>query len=1038
MANLWKQGVQENKDFWKEGKLADKAGAIAGAAGALGNIVGSSFNLAKGNKAALDNIKQQAIATNQQMVGSDSLDSIYNTALSYNPMSTNHKWEEFFADGGYLSSPYYDYLDYYYSPNSYSAGGKIISSGLSNIGSGAAAGMTVGGPLGAAIGGAVGLVGTAIGSIFGHSKAKKMAKQANAYAQEANDGMQYKINSAINDNAYNTLHDYENALPYAYGGYLGDDMGAIGYSLANDYLTIKDKQASNKQTPLSYLGNSYIKQKPVTVFNDNNSFAKGGGINIIESHEGLFTKQAKENGMSVQEFASHVLANKDKYPASTVRRANFARNANGWNKGGKSTKRYALGGDMQSNGGDYTDGLTEVNAGGTHEENPNGGVPMGMAPDNKPNLVEEGETIYNDYVFSNRIKPDKEALSKFHVYSKGNNMTYADLSKKLEAESKERPNDPISKDGLNALLAKLAQEQERQKAEEEEEQAKEVFEQLSPEEKQIALEEVARKQAEQIQAEQQAQQAEQQGNQEEQMNAAPEEQMNQEGQQVSPEEQHAMQQQMMQQQAMADSQATQEGYGDGGELHKFDKGGKKNVGTWKKGWNETKAWNSYAKAALDRMLADATADISSAKTPEERRKIQEKYVKKFNAIQRSYADAYQSPNKAYTYNDKVKLHQFNWNQIGGNNAYYPGNGFGIADRINLPYGANTADKYNIWNDGYWGPITSTRNLGSTRYGDTKFYDPYIKGFSKLGLNFGANKDYGYGNKGDELYTLSINSIPVTPDDLKPVNPPEQEKIKVPNIHVDVPVKPNKNKDNILPTWPRKVGMFGPLVGLGMQALGIGKNPGENEYNAAISAVNSVGNPYPSHIGNYIKYTPFDLWSALNRGDNSLLASNRGIMNTSGSNGSKINGLIASSNNYYQGIGNLMRQAQEYNMKNMNDVANFNRGTDQFNAQADNQFALAANQNNQWRAQSLLNYAAQKAAQDRQWYDDLYGNINDLFTNISNYGRENMTMNQINANVNRGVFGNTGDNKVNGSLGGNRQMAAKGGKLNKRKRRGYTF
>jgi len=30
---------------------------------------------------------------------------------------------------------------------------------------------------------------------------------------------------------------------------------------------------------------------------------------------------------------------------------------------------------------------------------------MGIAPDGKPNLVEEGEVIYNDYVFSNRLKP---------------------------------------------------------------------------------------------------------------------------------------------------------------------------------------------------------------------------------------------------------------------------------------------------------------------------------------------------------------------------------------------------------------------------------------------------------------------------------------------------------------------------------------------------------------------------------------------------------------------------------------------------------
>lgn len=83
----------------ENGKLIDKAGAIAGAAGALGNIVGSSLNLAKGNKAALDNVKQQAIATNQQMIGSDSLDNIYNTALNYNPMSTNHKWKEFLQMG---------------------------------------------------------------------------------------------------------------------------------------------------------------------------------------------------------------------------------------------------------------------------------------------------------------------------------------------------------------------------------------------------------------------------------------------------------------------------------------------------------------------------------------------------------------------------------------------------------------------------------------------------------------------------------------------------------------------------------------------------------------------------------------------------------------------------------------------------------------------------------------------------------------------------------------------------------------------------
>ena len=1028
MANLWKQGVQENKDLWSKGSASDKVSAIGGAVSAAGSITSSAFNLAKGNKSALTSIQNEANAANQQMIGSDSLDSIYNTAVNYNPMSTHHKWQEFFDKGGQLS--HYD--SYSIMPSdgyTYGAGGKIASAGLSNTANGAMAGFKVGGPWGAVVGGAVGLLGTAGGALFGHSKAKKMAAQANAAAQQANEGMQYKINSAIEDNSHNTLQDYENAMPYAYGGYLGD-MGAVNYGLANDYLTIKNKEASNKQTPVSYLGNSYSKQKP-TVFDDSNSFANGGGISIKKSHEGLFTKQAKENGMDVQEFANHVLANKDKYPASTVRRANFARNVNNWNNNKSTTKRYALGGDMQSNGGDFSDGLTEVNAGGTHEENPNGGVPMGVAPDNQPNLVEEGETIYNDYVYSNRIKPDKEALKKFHIYGSGGKMTYADLSKKLEKESKERPNDPISKDGLNAQLSKLAQEQERQKAEEEQKRAEAAFEALSPQEKEVVLQELAQQQEAQAMQEQQAQQ--QAEGQEAQ--GTPE---GMQEQQVSPEEQEAMQQQAIEQQQAMDANAgnANEGYAEGGELHKFDKGGKKHVGTWKKGWDEKRAWNAYAKPALDRILADAEARLKGATNPTERRKIREDIVNKFNAIQRSYINAYQSPEEAYTYNDKVKEHQLNWGQVGGNNGYYPGKGFGIADQINLPNGANTKDRYDTWNDGYWGHITSTRNFGSTLYGNEKDFDSYIKGFNKLGINFSANKEYSYNNGKYQLYTLSL--LP-DPDLLKPI---PQKEIKVPNIHVDVPVNGttgnNTSGNKPLPTWPRKVGLFGPLAGLAMQGLGIGKNPGKDAYNAALSAVNGAGNPYPTHIGDYIRYTPFDLWQSQNKADSARLSTDRAIMNNSAPIGAKIAGLVANANNFYQGNGNLVRQAQEYNNKNMVDVATFNRGTNQFNAQADNQFALAANQNRQWRAQTLMNYAAQKAAQDQQWYSDIYGNVNNLFKGISDYGRENMAMNQVNANAVRGTFGNTGNNDLLGSLGGNRYMRAKGGKINKKKRRGYTF
>lgn len=57
----------------------------------------------------------------------------------------------------------------------------------------------------------------------------------------------------------------------------------------------------------------------------------GGGIHIKKANKGKFTASAKRAGMGVQEFASHVLANKDKYSSTLVKRANFARNASKFN-----------------------------------------------------------------------------------------------------------------------------------------------------------------------------------------------------------------------------------------------------------------------------------------------------------------------------------------------------------------------------------------------------------------------------------------------------------------------------------------------------------------------------------------------------------------------------------------------------------------------------------------------------------------------------------------------------------------------------------
>ena len=121
--------------------------------------------------------------------------------------------------------------------------------------------------------------------------------------------------------------------------------------------------------------------------------------------------------------------------------------------------KKGLGGPLHTHGADWTNGVTFVNNGGSHESNPFEGVPMGVAPDGNPNLVEEGEVIFNDYVFSNRLKVPKVVRDKYKLRGL-KDMTFADAAKKAQKESEERPNDPISQRGLEDIMNKLMVEQE--------------------------------------------------------------------------------------------------------------------------------------------------------------------------------------------------------------------------------------------------------------------------------------------------------------------------------------------------------------------------------------------------------------------------------------------------------------------------------------------------------------------------------------------------------------------------------------------------
>ncbi len=138
---------------------------------------------------------------------------------------------------------------------------------------------------------------------------------------------------------------------------------------------------------------------------------------------------------------------------------------------------------FNTHGGYFTpQGYFKVNEGGSHEENPNGGVQIGVDNQGVPNMLEEGEPVYNDYVYSDNIKADKAMLEKHNIPVKYAGKLYSEIADEYVDEAEERPNDPISNNGLNAMLVRLADAQEEQKAIKQQKELEDELASLSPEE----------------------------------------------------------------------------------------------------------------------------------------------------------------------------------------------------------------------------------------------------------------------------------------------------------------------------------------------------------------------------------------------------------------------------------------------------------------------------------------------------------------------------------------------------------------------------
>ncbi len=140
-------------------------------------------------------------------------------------------------------------------------------------------------------------------------------------------------------------------------------------------------------------------------------------------------------------------------------------------------------GKFDTHGGYFApQGYLRVDTGGSHEENPNGGVQLGVDQQGVPNMLEEGEPVYDDYVYSDNIEANEDILKSHGIPVKYAGKLYSKIADMFVDEAEERPNDPISNNGLNAMLVRLADAQEEQKTIKQRQELEEDLENMSPEE----------------------------------------------------------------------------------------------------------------------------------------------------------------------------------------------------------------------------------------------------------------------------------------------------------------------------------------------------------------------------------------------------------------------------------------------------------------------------------------------------------------------------------------------------------------------------
>lgn len=767
-----------------------------------------------------------------------------------------------------------------------SALGQGISGGFSTGAGNAMQGLStiasaIPGPWGAIAGAGLNIVGGAVNRLFG----SQVNEQAVANFKNENNQL---ANTVLNANNYDDLlSQYSNTSllgdinksQVGKDGIFSNKVSRLTSSLNADRDLANERYLSSVKNSINNIGIEELLNANYAAYGGpltmrytgtmspfGNTFADGGNIHIKPENRGKFTRLKERTGKSSTWYKEHGTPEQRKM-------ATFALNARKW--------KHAFGGDLNTNGGDFSNGLIMIGNGGTHEENPMEGVQMGVDDQGTPNLVEEGEVIFNDYVFSDRMKVPKAIRSKYKLREK-KGITFADAAKRISKESEERPNDPISQRGLDVMLGELAsiQEDERLKK-----------------------------------------------------------------QMRNPE----FRQQVMNQLSMQGQQQ----YAQGG--------------------------------LLGRKYAGLGAYPNTLESPDQ-----------------EYPYAFYGNNgKNKATNPKIVGGWANFTDNNGNMLYDPKKGEYSPDYLGSDFQYWLRSNYGKLSKDWWNNSNAPDYFKAGNK-SAPTIDQMIGTIFSPGLMY--DKQYGeahdFGRYAYNQYRKSFN-----------LTPPELE---IKGLELPKPPESSQTSEssNTYPTWMRYAPIAAAGVGVFTDALGWTNKPDYSNADAILDATANGGKYTPvsfSPLGNYLTYQPFDRNYYINKLNAQSSATRRAIVNQSaGNRATALAGLLAADYNAQGKLGDLARQAEEYNLAQKEKVATFNRGTDQFNSEMGLKAAMA----NQSALANLRDYrlkgtmaAAEMREKARMLADaNRSANLTNFVQGLGDIGSENIGWNQLQWAIDHGVFG----------------------------------